>query len=37
MTEITDMQPYAAPQIERRELLEMPLIGISSLQVEAPV
>jgi len=30
MTEMTEMQPYVAPQIERREQLELPLIGISS-------
>jgi hypothetical protein len=32
MTEITDLQPYVAPQIERREQLDMPLIGLQSLQ-----
>jgi hypothetical protein len=30
MTEITDVQYYVAPQIERRERLDMPLVGFNS-------
>ena len=30
MTEITDERFYVAPQIERREPLDMPLIGFGS-------
>jgi hypothetical protein len=30
MTEITDVQPYTAPQIEHREPLGMALIGFTS-------
>ena len=32
MTEISDVQAYVAPQIERREQLEMPHIGVVSPQ-----
>ena len=31
MTEITDVQDYVAPQIERRECLDMPLVGFTSV------
>ena len=31
MTEIADVHDYEAPQIERRECLDMPLVGFTSL------
>jgi len=31
MAEITDVPDYEAPQIQRREQLDMPLVGFTSI------